>query len=209
MVIHPVRCSFVAVFEPSKKPNSEDKQYTVCAMIPKDNKTLVDVVMKAQMNAMKEGVEKGKFTAAQAKATTFKKIIRDGDAAYEAEERGPEFQGMLFFSCNRAENRGAPSVVKRDKASGQIVDITDRSEFYSGAWAALDINFYPYNAGGSKGVAVGLNNVMLYKHDERLDGRSVASSAFKDMEDELEEEAVSKKDESADDFGFGDDDMPF
>jgi len=187
MVIYPVRCSYVAVFAPSKKPNSDDKQYTVCAMVPKTDVELVKVVSAAQTAAIKDGIEKGKFTSAQVKSGTFKKIIRDGDQAFEAEERGAEFKGMYFFSCNRGEGNGAPQVVKKDKQSGQVVDITDKDEFYSGAWAALDINFYPYNKGGSKGVAVGLNNVMLYKHDDRLDGRSVASAAFADLEDELEE----------------------
>lgn len=194
MVIYPVRCSYVAVFSPSKKPNSDDTQYTVCAMVPKSDEKLVKQVMAAQTAAMKDGIEKGKFTAAQVKSPTFKKIVRDGDAAYEAEERGEEFKGMLFFSCNRGSDRGAPSVVKRDPTTKEIVDITDKEEFYSGAWAALDINFYPYNAGGSKGVAVGLNNVMLYKHDDRLDGRSVAKKAFADTEDELDEVAIDPSD---------------
>jgi len=208
MVIYPVRCSYTSVFVPSKKPNSDDKQYTLCAMVPKSDKELVQQVLRAQTAAIADGIEKGKFTAAQAKSPTFKKIIRDGDAAVEAEERGPEFKGMLFFSCNRAEGNGAPQVVKRDPESKQIVDIVNQDEFYSGAWAALDISFYPYNAGGSKGVAVGLNNVMLYKHDTRLDGRSVAAAAFKDMEDELEEVDAPDETVTNNEFEDWDNDSP-
>lgn len=213
MLLYPVRCSYVAVFAPSKKPNSDDKQYTVCAMIPKTDKKTVKLAIAAQTAAIKDGIEKGKYTMAQVKSSTFKKIIRDGDAAYESEERGIEFKGMYFFSCNRGEAKGAPQVVKRDPTTKQIGDITNQDEFYSGAWAALDINFYPYNAGGSKGVAVGLNNVMLYKDDERLDGRSVASDTFKDLEDELEHDAVDPSDEVAgdpdfDDFGDSFDELP-
>ena len=194
MVIYPVRCCYVSVFSPSKKPNSDDKQYTLVAMVPLKDKNLVNIVKRAETEAIKSGIEKGKFTKAQASAPTFKRIIRDGNTAVEAEERGPEFKDMLFFSCNRPEASGAPEVVKRDPTTKEIVPILEQDQFYSGAWAALDINFFPYNAGGSKGVAVGLNSVMLYKDDERLDGRASARSAFDGLEDELEEGEVDSAD---------------
>ncbi len=203
MVIYPVRCSFVAVFNPAKKKDSDDRQYGVCGMVPKADKDLVATVLKAQTQAIKDGIEKGYFTLAQAKAASFRKIIHDGDAAYEAEERGPEFKGMLYFSCNRGEAKGAPQVVKRDPTTKQIVDVVNQDEFYSGAWAALDVNFYPHKY---KGVAVGLNNVMVYKDSKldssRLDGRSIASDAFANIEGGIDETAIDSSDDTAggDDF---------
>lgn len=186
MIIYPVRCCYVSVFSPAKKPNSEDKQYTLVAMVPKNNKQLVDTIHKAQDQAIKAAIEKGKFTKAQAAAPTFKRIIRDGDKEFAAETRGPEFQGHYFFSCNRGEDKGAPQIVKREPG-GQLVPILNPDEFYSGVWAALDINFYGFKAGGSRGVAVGLNNAMKYKDDSRLDGRLSADQAFGDIEGELGE----------------------
>ena len=53
---------------------------------------------------------------------------------------------------------------------------------YSGCYANVSVNFYPYNVSGNKGVAAGLNNVQKVADGERLSGASSATDDF-DFED--------------------------
>lgn len=58
----------------------------------------------------------------------------------------------------------------------------DTDDFYSGCWGAAVVNFYPYNTSGNMGVAVGLNNVIKTRDDERLGGGGrTAEADFGDM----------------------------
>ena len=72
----------------------------------------------------------------------------------------------------------------RCEAGGPPVPIFDPDEFFSGCYGRADINFFPYNQAGNRGVGVGLNNLMLVKEGERLDGRQKAEDAFKDFTEE-------------------------
>ena len=58
----------------------------------------------------------------------------------------------------------------------------DEEEIYSGVWAIMSVTFYGYDVSGNKGIAVGLNNIMKFKDDERLGGRASAESDFEDVD---------------------------
>ena len=64
----------------------------------------------------------------------------------------------------------------------------DEDEIYSGMWALVSVTFFGYDVSGNRGVAVGLNNVMKYKDDERLGGRSSADSDFADIDMEEDDD---------------------
>lgn len=49
-----------------------------------------------------------------------------------------------------------PGVIAKDKTP-----ILDEEEMYSGVWAIVSVTFFPYDVSGNRGVAVGLNNVMV------------------------------------------------
>lgn len=187
MILKNVRVCYVNVFNASApknaKPNAA-KLYSITPLVPKDNKDTVAMVTAARDAAIKDGIAKGKFQAAATKLPTFKMCLRDGDAEHAAGTRGEEFKGHYFFSCNRYEGQGPPDVVKMD--GGEIVDVLDRKEIYSGMVAALDINFYAFN-NQSVGIACGLNNVLKMADGDRLDGRQSGTSAFKDIVEDGEE----------------------
>ena len=46
----------------------------------------------------------------------------------------------------------------------------------------MSVTFYGYDVSGNKGIAVGLNNIMKSKDDERLGGRASAESDFEDVD---------------------------
>lgn len=168
---------YVNVFNP--RVVNEDtgrKAYSICALVDKKDTKGIAELQQAMQAAVAQGIEKGRFP--KAAVPLLKMPLRDGDAEVAAGTRGPEFKGKLFFNCNRYEEQGAPGVV--DKTAKPIMDT---SEVYSGAIYRLDVNFYPFNTKGNKGVAVGLNNLMKVADGERLDGRMKAEDAFANYAD--------------------------
>ena len=162
------RTSYVSVWEP--KPDlSGNMKYSICLMIPKKDKQAIEDILEAIDVAATKGVEKGKFSKAAIK--NIKRPLRDGDAEYDAGDRSIEYRGMWFFNCSSTRPIGI--------VDSHAKPILDQEDFYSGCWCRADINFFPYAAGGSKGVGVGLGNLMKIKDDNRLDGSQSAEDAFK------------------------------
>jgi len=90
-----------------------------------------------------------------------------------------------------------PGIVNRNNEPADQDDIEELC--YSGAYFHASVNFYGFKAkdGSKPGVAVGLNNVMLRKKGDRLDGSVSATSEFADY-------AEGDSDDDIDDF---DDDL--
>ena len=103
--------------------------------------------------------------------------LRDGDTDKEDDDVYADH----FFINAKATTR--PGVIDRDKSP-----IVDEEEMYSGVWAVVSVTFFPYDVSGNRGVAVGLNNVMKYKDDTRLGGRSSAESDFAEIDTEDDED---------------------
>ena len=74
-----------------------------------------------------------------------------------------------------------PGIVDKHK---NIIDNGD--DFYSGCYAKVSVNFFPYNTNGNKGIAAGLNNILKTRDGDYLGGRS---SAFDDFADEFDADA--------------------
>jgi len=177
MIIENVRIDWAFIFEPSR---NNDK-YSVCVLIRKDDPQLAKV-QKAIADTVKKGIAAGKFTEANVKSRTFKRCLWDGDEAVEAEERGEHYKGCMFFN---AYNKNQPGIVDEN-----VQPLMESDRLYSGCYCHVDVNFYPYNhPKGGKGIGAGLNNIMLYKEGERLDGRKSATEAF---------EAFAKEDSVSD-----------
>lgn len=84
---------------------------------------------------------------------------------------------IISFSAN-ADRR--PGIVD---AKNQDIIANDETEVYSGAWYRAQVNAYPYDKAGNKGVAFGLNNVQKLRDDDPLgNGRIPASKAFEPVE---------------------------
>lgn len=167
-----VRFSYVAVFEP-KLNQSNKLKYSACLLLDKKNvkeKKRWDACVEA---AFQNGVKKGKFTANQ--KPILKMPIRDGDKEIELGQKKPDqgYEGMWFINVN---SDNPPDVTKPQ--GGAAVPILDQNEFYSGVMGRAIISFYPFNEGGSRGIAVGLNGCYKTADAERLDGRVNATSVF-------------------------------
>jgi hypothetical protein len=67
-------------------------------------------------------------------------------------------------------------------------EITDTTEVYSGCYAKVSINFYIYD-NKSKGIGVGLNNIVKIQDGEALGGRASVNEDFADEDfDEVDME---------------------
>lgn len=173
VILQDVRCSYVFAHQERK-----DGGFGVQPLVEKGSalhKKLMKVVDKVL-------VEKFGQDALKKKAR-YKLPLRDGD-----EERdGEEYEGMIFFNANSGKK---PGIVNRNNEPADIDDIEEYC--YSGAYFHVSVNIYPFEAkeGGKPGVAVGLNNLMLRKKGDRLDGSVSATSEFADFaeDDDFEDD---------------------
>lgn len=168
IILQNVRCSYVFLTEPRKGEDGEQGKYSVQVLIPKND---------PQVKKLKKAIESAaqdKF-GAKVKMGTLKLPLRDGDE----EREGEEYEGMYFLNANSARK---PGIVNRNNEPADIDDIEEYC--YSGAFFHASINLYGFDFNGKKGIAAGLNNVMLRKKGERLDGSASASSEFADFAEE-------------------------
>lgn len=173
VVFGPCRLSYTHLFHkysPDGDPNSG--KYMTNVLIPKEEKETVKAIQQA-IDAAKRAAVVGKWGGKEPKKIDLP--LRDGDTDKEDDE---VYNGCYFIN---AKSVTRPGVCDRNK-----LPIMDEDEVYSGMWAIVSVTFFGYDVSGNRGVAVGLNNVLKYKDDERLGGRSSADSDFAglDMEDD-------------------------
>ena len=168
-----VRFSYVHVFEPWAGQEGQQPKYSVCILIPKDDKKTLDKIAAAMDEAVQEGIA-SKWGGKKPKNLHIP--LRDGDE--ERADEAPEYEGMMFLNAN---SNNAPGVVDKD-----LNVILDTEEFYSGCWGRASVNFFPYDSNGNRGIGVGLNNLQKLKDGERLGGSR--ASAEDDFDDDFEDE---------------------
>lgn len=173
VILQDVRCSYVFAHQERK-----DGGYGVQPLIEKGSalhKKLIKIVDKVLAD---------KFGAdAPKKKGRYKLPLRDAD---EEDRDGEEYRGMIFFNANSGKK---PGIVNKNNEPADIDDIEEYC--YSGAYFHVSVNIYAFDKpedGGKPGVAVGLNNLMLRKKGDRLDGTVAATSEFADFADDDEDD---------------------
>ena len=169
--------SYVNVFAPRAKMNAtspEDTEFSVQVVIPKDHPQVAEL-KKAIAEVAAQAFPKQKLAP---QGGPVKVPLRDADAEGKAE--GDEFlAGKLFFN---ARSQYKPQVV-----DGNLIEITDESQFYSGCRMNVSLTFYAYDTAGSKGIGVALNNIQRIAYGKRLDNRRTASDEFGAVEEDFSE----------------------
>lgn len=173
VILQNVRCSYVFAHQERK-----DGGYGVQPLVEKGSalhKKLIKMVDKVLVDKFGQDALK--------KKARYKLPLRDGDD----ERDGEEYEGMIFFNANSGKK---PGIVNRNNEPADQDDIEEYC--YSGAYFHVSVNFYAFDAkeGGKPGVAVGLNNIMLRKKGDRLDGTVAATSEFADFaeDDDFEDD---------------------
>ena len=163
-----VRLSYVNIFKSRSFSEGQDAKYSICLLIPKEDKATIKKIKAAIEEACQEGIASkwgGKRPA------NLKLPLRDGDE--ERADEAEEYEGMYFIN---ASSNQKPGIVDKD-----LNEILDPDEVYSGCWGRASINFYAFNTSGNKGIGAGLNNIQKLKDGEHLGAaRASAESDFGD-----------------------------
>ncbi len=169
ITINDVRFSYCNLFQPQARPGQEPK-YSVTILIPKTNAAAKAAVDQAVQEAIAAGVSKcwnGQRPPMPALC------IHDGDGTRPSDGMpyGEECKGHWIIT---ASSKQPPFVV-----DAQVQKIINPTEVYSGMWGNVNVNFFPYNSNGKKGVGCGLNGVQKTHDGEPLSSRITAEEAFK------------------------------
>ena len=168
-----VRFSYVNIFRSRSFREGQDAKYSICLLIPKEDKATLKKIKAAIEEAMQEGASSmwgGKVPK------NVKSPLRDGDD--ERADEAPEYEGMYFINANSSQK---PGIVDKD-----LNEILDPDEVYSGCWGRASINFFPYDSNGNKGIGAGLNNIQKVKDGEHLG--AARASAEDDFGDGFEDD---------------------
>jgi hypothetical protein len=165
-----VRFSYCHVWEASKidpTDPSEAAKYSVAILIPKSDVSTLQRIQAAVGAAIEIGKSKLAGANGQVNTAALKLPLRDGDAEKPDDEN---YTGCYFFN---ATSRSQPGIV-----DAQVQPILSQSEFYSGVYGRVSVNFYAYNTKGNKGIAAGINNLQKTRDGEPLAGFSTPDEDF-------------------------------
>ncbi|MDA3808619.1 MAG: DUF2815 family protein [Thiomicrorhabdus sp.] len=179
MITPEVIISYPAIFEPKPNPSGAMK-YSCSILIDKKDKKGLKQFTDAVEGAIQKGIEN--IPKWQKKKPFFQyQPLRDGDEELESGKKSDAvYEGKMFLNCSSDGDCGdAPGVVGKDAKP-----LMDQKALYAGCIVRLDINPFPYHNSGNSGVGWGLNNVMLVRDGDRLDGRMSAENAFGSFADE-------------------------
>lgn len=165
-----VRFSYLNVFTP-KAIDGGDEKYGVSVLISKKDKKTIKQVEDAIAAAFEAGKAKLGLKADAKMPKNLKQPLRDGD-----DERPDDanYEGVMFFNAN---NKKQPGIVNAKRQQ-----ILSEQEVYSGCYGKVNVTFYAFNVGSSKGIACALNHVQKLRDGEALDGRVSIEDAFEDEE---------------------------
>ena len=165
------RLSYAYIWEP-REQDGQDAKYSLSFLIPKADKVTLNNIKEAIEAAKEVGKSKkwgGKIPA------NLKLPLRDGDA--ESADKGDEYAGHFFFN---ASSKDMPGIV-----DAKCNPILDKAEVYSGCYARLVVNLFPYDTNGNRGIGIGLNHIQKLADGEPLGGsRGKAENEFDNWEED-------------------------
>lgn len=166
-----VRLSYVNLTVPRASQQGGEAKYSVTLLIPKTDAATKTDIDNSIRTAYDEGVTK-KWNGARPQP---KAILHDGDGLRPSGlPYGDECKGHWVLT---ASTKNKPQVVGVDNINCELAP----QDIYSGMYARVTLNFYAYDAAGSKGVGCGLGNVLKIRDGEPLSGGASAASDFADL----------------------------
>ncbi len=164
-----VRLSYAHLFKPHSNNQGQEPKFSATILLPKSDISTKAAIDAAINTAFENGVA-NKWGGVR--PPRIDSPLHDGDGVRPSGEPfGPECKGHWVFT---ASSKNAPEVVTYPS----LERILNESEVYSGIYALVSVNFFPYNVNGKRGVGAGLNNVAKVADGGPLGGRTSAASDF-------------------------------
>lgn len=167
-----VRLSYAHLSEPYSSNGGEAK-YSCTLLIPKTDTATYNDLRNALSTAYEAGVtDKWGGNRPQMRYP----VIYDGDGCRtNGEPFGDECKGCWVVT---ASSKQKPMCVHISNVHAELLP----SDVYSGMYARVTVNFFPYDSNGSRGVGCGLGNVCKTRDGDPLSGRATAEGDFEGIE---------------------------
>ena len=166
-----VRLSYEHLTKPQSNNGGEPK-YSATLLIPKSDTATYNDLQSALQEAYRQGVEE-KWNGLNPQLRY--PVIYDGDGVRPSGQAyGDECKGHWVLT---ASSKQMPQTVHQSNVLVQLAE----TDIYSGMYARVTLNFYPFDSNGNKGVGCGLGNVMKTRDGEPLSGKSTAESDFSNI----------------------------
>lgn len=163
-----VRISYQHLINPNK-----DDLYMATILISKTDVATYNDLISSRDAAYEQGV-KNKWNGSRPQMRY--PLIYDGDGVRPSGEPfGPECKGHWVLT---ASSKQKPQCVHISNIHSELLP----TDVYSGMYARVTVNFYPFDVNGNRGVGCGLGNVCKTRDGEPLSGRANAESDFADLE---------------------------
>lgn len=164
-----VRLSYTHLFTPYANPNGGEAKYSTTILLPKSDvatKQRIDAAIQAAINA---GVS-SRWNGVRPPQVAIPVHDGDGPRPSDGMPFGDECKGHWVFT---ASSKQPPQVV--DLGLNPIIN---QSDVYSGMYARVSVQFFPYANSGRKGIGCGLGNVQKLEDGVPLGGRTSAADDF-------------------------------
>lgn len=163
-----VRLSYVHLFQPYANQPGQEPKYSATILIPKSDTATMQRIQAAINAAIEKGVA-GVWNGARPPQP--KTPIWDGDGVRQnGEPFGEECKGHWVMTASSKQQQAIVDL--------NMNPIIDQTQVYSGMYARVNINFFPYSNSGNRGIGAGLGPVQKLADGEPLGGRISAEQAF-------------------------------
>lgn len=164
-----VRLSYVHLFTPYANPNGGEPKYSTTILLPKSDVATKQRIDTAIQAAIQAGVA-SRWNGVRPPQIAIP--IHDGDGTRPSDGMpfGDECKGHWVFT---ASSKQPPQIVDLN-----LNPIINQTEIYSGIYARVSIQFFPYANSGKKGIGCGLGNVQKLEDGEPLGNRTTAADDF-------------------------------
>lgn len=167
-----VRLSYVHLFKPYAYQPGQEEKFQVTILVPKADTDTMNRINAAIEAAKQKGIS-DKWNGVCPPIVPTPVYDGDGTRPSDGMAFGPECKGHWVFTAS-AKVDYPPEVVDVN-----LNPIINQSEVYSGIYARVNVNFFPYAFGGKKGIGCGLGPVQKVADGEALGGSApTASQAF-------------------------------
>ncbi len=164
-----VRLSYAHLFQPYVYQQGQEPKYSTTILVPKSDMATKQRIDAAVQAAIQSGIAE-KWSGVRPPILAIPVYDGDGTRPSDGLPFGDECKGHWVFT---ASSKNPIAIV-----DANLNPIINQTEIYSGIYARVSVQFFPYNSNGKKGIGCGLGPVQKLEDGEPLGGTISAEAAF-------------------------------